>query len=427
VTSASLLNVGILHFSAPPIVGGVEAIVGRHAIGLLRRGYRVSLLAGRGASVHSDLKFVPLPRLDSTYPPLLEINKGLRAGVVPPGFADLQRSIESELRPILAGLDVCVVHNALTLHFNLPLTAALHALASEARLCPLVAWCHDLSWTNPLYSAVVHPDDPWMLLKRAAPRTAYTVVSEDRRHDLSRLFGVPPERLAVVPAGIDPAGQLGLGPATARLLADYNLERADPFLLLPVRITRRKNIELAIRIVGQLRGLGLQPRLLVTGPRGPHDSASQQYVEELCALRDKLGLGAEVILLQAEPSPTGRRWKPTDRMMEELYRAADLMLLPSAQEGFGIPVLEAGAVGLPIFCSDIPPFREIAGPDASYFGLEEPPDRIAARLARHTREDSRYRLRKRVLTGFDWDAILDQRVIPLLRQTVSGTNWVGVS
>jgi glycosyltransferase involved in cell wall biosynthesis len=426
VTRGDSLRVGILHYTAPPVVGGVEAIVGRHALGLLKRGHRVSVLAGRGRSPHPDVKFVHLPRLDSKHPPLLRVNHGLRAGTVPPEYAALRRAIETDLRPILAELDVCVVHNALTLHFNLPLTETLHDLAGKARLCPLVAWCHDLSWTNPLYRDVVYPAEPWVLLKRPARRTAYTVVSEDRRHDLATLFGIPPARVAVIPAGIEPAEKRGLGPRTAGLLADFDLGRADPFILLPVRITRRKNVELAIRVVGALRELGLQPRLLVTGPRGPHDVASQIYVRELLTLREQLGLRAEVILLQVEPSPAGRRWKPTDRMMDELYRAADLLLLPSAQEGFGIPVLEAGAVGLPIFCSDIAPFHEIAGDDASYFGLDEPPERIADRLARHVREDARYRLRKRVLAGYAWDAILDQQIVPLLRRTVAGANWAGV-
>ena len=49
---------------------------------------------------------------------------------------------------------------------------------------------------------------------------------------------------------------------------------------------------------------------------------------------------------------------------------------------------------------------------------------IAERLAGHVRQDGRYRLRKRVLNGFDWDAILDLRIVPLLRQAVAGANWL---
>ena len=175
------------------------------------------------------------------------------------------------------------------------------------------------------------------------------------------------------------------------------------------------------RVVAELRRRGARPRLLVTGPRGPHDPASIRYVRELEALSSELGVADQVVLLQTRAGANGRTWKPTDRMMDELYRAADLMLFPSAQEGFGIPVLEAGAVNLPLFCSDIPPFREIAGVRAEYFGLEDPPAAVAERIARFMAEDPRYGLRRRVKRNYDWDAIFDRQLIPLLRSIAAET------
>ena len=104
-------------------------------------------------------------------------------------------------------------------------------------------------------------------------------------------------------------------------------------------------------------------------------------------------------------------------MMDQLYRAADLMLFPSAQEGFGIPLVEAGIVGLPTFCSDIPPFREIAGAWAEFFALDVDPRAVAERIARFVSSDSRYLLRKHVARHFNWEAIFDRQLIPLLYQT----------
>ncbi len=51
----------------------------------------------------------------------------------------------------------------------------------------------------------------------------------------------------------------------------------------------------------------------------------------------------------------------------ELLRTAWAVVQPSTFEGFGMPVLEAMAAGVPLACSDIPPFREIAGDDAARF------------------------------------------------------------
>lgn len=419
MTEASL-RVGLLHFTAPPIVGGVEAIIGHQAEGLVSRGCRVVVLAGRGGTFRPDVDFRRIRTLDSKHPAVLEINQALKGGHVPAAFESLSARVEEALLPVLRELDVCIVHNALTLHFNLPLTAALHRLAETAP-CGLVVWCHDLSWSNPLYRPLMRDAYPWSLLKNTARGAAYVVVSEDRRRDFAGLAGIAPEDLSVIPAGVDLEQRLGLSRATGKLLENLDLFQAEPLILLPVRITRRKNIEYAIRVTAALRGLGLRPRLLVTGPRGPHDPSSIQYVRELQSLCEELALGDAVVLVQTQRSPNSRPWRPTDRVMADLYRAADLMLLPSAQEGFGIPLLEAGAARLPVFCSDIPPFREIAGDTVEYFRLDEAPEQVAARIARLLAFDDRARLRRRVRLEYDWDTIFEGLLIPLLRAVSKGS------
>ncbi|MCC7103999.1 MAG: glycosyltransferase family 4 protein, partial [Chloroflexi bacterium] len=304
-SSAASLHVGLLHFTSPPIVGGVEAIIGFQARGLRRRGHLVRAMAGRGGRFSRDIEYLRMPELDSKSARLLEINRELAAGVVSAGFERFVEELEQTLRARLADLDVCIIHNALTLHFHLPLTVALHRLAAGGAR-GLVGWCHDLSWTNPLYQDNVREGYPWTLLKRRAPGITYVVVSELRRAELAALMGVPPADLRVIPAGVSVATKLRLRRSTQDLLAAYELLEAEPFLLAPARITRRKNIELAIRVIAELRTLGLRPRLLVTGPRGPHDPASNAYVNELLALRASLGVQREVILLQAEHRPGHR-------------------------------------------------------------------------------------------------------------------------
>ena len=185
----------------------------------------------------------------------------------------------------------------------------------------------------------------------------------------------------VVPAGVDVRAKLRLRAATVALVRQLGLDDGWPFMLLPARITKRKNIEYAIGVTRALRDLGLAPRLLVTGPPGPHNVRSVDYVDELQAERARLDVRAEVTFLYEERRPDGRLWTATDPMMDDLYQLADLLIFPSAQEGFGIPLLEAGLVRLPVFCSDIPPFREIAGDRVHRFALDAPPADTAARIA----------------------------------------------
>ena len=118
----------------------------------------------------------------------------------------------------------------------------------------------------------------------------------------------------------------------------------------------------------------IRVRLVVTGPPGPHNIRSGDYVDELLGLRKKLRLENEVVFLFEGIGPV------SDRMMYDLYSLSDLLLFSSAQEGFGIPLLEAGLFRLPVFCSNIPPFREIGLDMVNYFELGDTPAVVAARI-----------------------------------------------
>ena len=416
-----MATIGVLHFTCPPIVGGVESLIALHSRLLLGRGYRVRAVAGRGTRFHPDVPLDLIPAVDSKYAPLLAVNDELKAGLVGPRFDALADELTERLRVALRGLDACIVHNAPTLHFNLPLTVALRRLV-DAGGPRLIAWCHDLSWTNPLYVPLMREREPWTLLKARWPGVSYVVVSEDRRVDLLRLWGAGPrpgEDPTVIPAGVDPAAKLRLRRATVALARQLRLERAWPFMLLPARITKRKNIEYAIRVTRALRDRGLRPILLVTGPPGPHNVRSVDYVDELQAERLALGVESEVVFLHEQRRADGRPWRATDPMMDDLYQLADLLLFPSAQEGFGIPLLEAGLVRLPVFCSDIPSFREIAGDMAHVFRLDDPPGHVAERIATYLETDPSAGLRRRVLDTFTWEQIFAERIEPIVAAAVA--------
>jgi glycosyltransferase involved in cell wall biosynthesis len=208
--------------------------------------------------------------------------------------------------------------------------------------------------------------------------------------------------------------KLRLRDATVELVRQLRLDDGWPFMLLPARITNRKNIEYAIKVTRALRDLGLAPRLLVTGPPGPHNPRSVDYVDELQAERDRSDVRAEATFLYEERRPNGRVWTATDPMMDDLYQLADLLIFPSAQEGFGIPLLEAGLVRLPVFCSDIPPFREIGGEHVHRFALDAPPAETAARIARFVETDPATRFRHDVLRQYSWERVFREKIAQLL-------------
>lgn len=412
--NAHARRVAILHYAGPPVVGGVESTIYHHARLFAAAGYAVRVIAGEGAPFDDGVEVHLLPRLYSKHPAVLAAKRALDRGIVDAGFRRLRDALREELQAVLADTRVCIVHNALTLHKNLALTAALRDL-SDAGVVRLIAWCHDFAWRRPQYRPELHPGYPWDLLREPWPGVTYVVVSEAQRGELAELFDWPPERIHVVPPGVDPAALLRLRPATAELIHRLGLLEAELVLLLPARITRRKNIELAIRITAALHRQGRHAHLVVTGPPGPHNPANAAYLEQLQRLRRDLGVERHVHFLYELGSPEAP-FVPDDPMLAELYSVADALLFPSRQEGFGIPVLEAGLTRLPVFCSDIPPFRESGDGWVYPFRLDEDPAEIARRIGATLDADPAFQLRQRVRRRFTWQRIFEERIEPLVNQ-----------
>ncbi|HLW60579.1 MAG TPA: glycosyltransferase family 4 protein [bacterium] len=412
-------RVTLLHYTTPPVVGGVEGVVARHAQLLAAAGLEVQVLTGRGGPIGRGVRLHRLPLLDSRHRRVIAVTRELEAGRVTGAFEALVSEIEANLRGALAGCEVCVVHNALTLHKNLALTAALHRLATRRLPARLVAWCHDLAWTNPQYTVDLHPGAPWSLLRTAIPGGTYVTVSRDRQRDLGVLLGKPEADINVIPNGVDPAAFLRLTPTGRWLAATLRLWEQQVVLLLPVRITRRKRIEYALHVVAEMVRREMAVRLLVSGPLGAHNPRNRGYLEELRTLRAGLGLDEQVVFCSDLSGRDGRRLRLSDRTMTDLYLLADALLLPSRQEGFGLPLLEAGLARLPAWTTALPPLREIGGDTIHTFDPEEPPAGVALRLLHALMEEEGYRLRRRVLTSYSWEGIMRERIIPLLNRLVA--------
>ena len=413
-------SVAILHYTGPPTVGGVEATIAAHTRLLAADGHAVRIVSGHSSDTPPGVTVLNNPLLRSRGERIEQVARELASGTVSPAFEAMVNEIETWLAGTLAGIDVALVHNVLTLHKNLAFTVALHRLHTSGRAPRLIAWCHDFAWRDPLYTPELYRGYPWELLKQPWEGVHYVAVSQDRRTILASLLRVKEEEVTVVPPGIDLVTFLKLEADTVALCQRLGLLAANPLLLLPARITRRKNIELAIAITAALRTLGFAPRLVVTGPPGPHNPANAAYLARLQALRDAAGGHDTVIFLYEQYCDANRLPRPvSDAMLADLFRLADALLFPSAYEGFGIPIIEAGLAGIPIFCSDIAPFREIASDAALRFGLDEPPTTIAARIASTLRADPRIALRQRVRMGYTWDAIYRHAVVQLLRKSSS--------
>jgi glycosyltransferase involved in cell wall biosynthesis len=191
----------------------------------------------------------------------------------------------------------------------------------------------------------------WRFLLWAAAHRSHRLiaVSEATRADLLRFYRVPKERIAVIAHGVEPAFSL------------LDRSNTESYLLCVSTLHPHKNLPRLIRAYGRTKR---DFRLILAGLRGFHADVIERLIEEM-GLRDSVQI-------------TG--WVPREELYS-LYERARAFVYPSMFEGFGMPVLEALAAGIPVACSDIPPLREVAGDTALFFDpLNE--DDIAAAIER---------------------------------------------
>lgn len=243
------------------------------------------------------------------------------------------------------------------------------------------------------------------LLERRNARRAPLVLSTSR-YCIDRIrhhYGVPPERLAVVPEGIDL--DLWQPSADPAVLADQDARR-EPFTVLCVaRQYPRKRIVDLIDAFALVAAREPRARLVVIGD-GPEHAALARRLEDR-------GLRERVQLLGALPD---------DAEVRAWYGRASVFCLPSEQEGFGIVFLEAMASGLPVVSTTAAAIPEVV-PDGEVGLLVPPrdPAALAEALLRLLQDQAlRARLRDagRVhARRYGWDRVADrflEAVAPLL-------------
>jgi glycosyltransferase involved in cell wall biosynthesis len=396
-------RLALVHYTAPPIVGGVERVLGDQARLLVDAGYDVRVVAGRGDAVL-------VPEADSRHPEADSLLRGLKEGRAVEGLFDsLRYRIREKLLSVLADRDVVIVHNILTMPLNLAFASALVDLS-----IPLIAWTHDLEPDQ-----IVHASLPACEIPRTPqPGVTYVAISEVRRQQLVSRLGLEAADIALVPNGIDPFRFAGLGPQARRLLSAADALDADPLILVPQRITRNKRLELtleaAAHLVPHMPGL----RVLVTGPVDPHCPKSRAYAADLLRRRSVLGLDDSVRFLFEQSEAQGRH-PLHDEDLAELYRISDAVLLTSGGEGFGLPLLEAGLARVPIVCTDLPVFREVSGGRIHAFQAAAQGDAVASAVERALASEF-VQHRREVLRRYSWSALLTKYEQVLQRAVARG-------
>ncbi|GAC1318356.1 MAG: hypothetical protein NVSMB25_07710 [Thermoleophilaceae bacterium] len=231
-----------------------------------------------------------------------------------------------------------------------------------------------------------------LLTPRAAKHATRLIThSAATRAEITRLFDIPPSRIAVIPHGV---GEI-FRPAGAD--AEWLRRRIGidgPYVLCVATFEPRKNLVGVIEAMERVQRQFPDHALVLTGRRGWLNAETDAA---LTRIRSKVVQTGYV----------------SDEELVRLYSGAACFVYPSFLEGFGFPVLEAMACGAPVVTSNRSSLPEVAGDAAILVDPDSPEDigdGIATVLASPARQEDMRRRGLERSSGFTWRAAVEATV-----------------
>jgi glycosyltransferase involved in cell wall biosynthesis len=280
--------------------------------------------------------------------------------------------------------------------------------------CPTVGAVHDLS---SFHVDTKYDAGRMLYIKHVLPimirrLSRVITISENSKRDIVRFTGIPEERVVVTHLAHDAERFAPRDPAGSRRVLEERLGVRGPYVLYTARLEHPgKNHVRLIRAFARLKQHGdFRHTLVLAG-------ADWNGADAIHAAAAETPCAGEIVFPGFVPGD----------LLPHLYAGADLFMFPSLYEGFGIPVLEAMATGVPVACADTSSMPEVGGLAALYF---DPTDEAAIEQAMRRVLESAMLRQQMILEGLCWartfswetaarrtlETLLEARAVPLLRE-----------
>ena len=265
--------------------------------------------------------------------------------------------------------------------FDAPLVTTIHA----------TEYGRHQGWVDKHPQTYIHGVERWIVNRSQR----VIACSHYMREQIVDIFGVAEKRVSVIPNGIDPDDLQAQNPAELERLRGEFAAPEEKLVLLIGRLVYEKGFQLALEAMPRVIAEAPGTRFLVAGS-GTHEAELHRQAEELGLMEHGTFLG----------------WIGDD-VLHSLYRIADLTVVPSIYEPFGLVALEAMASGCPCIVADTGGLREVVVHEEGGLRFRaDDPDALAEVAIRVLSDDE---LGRRLVADayehvrrFDWGDVAEQ-------------------